>query len=147
MVTKEQERKALDKIKKIVADLGEGSYLSYAFEGCFELAEENIENDFACSPKDKDAFIDRLGEQCELLKEQLDEAQANLSAAVKDCEGWKQLYDNATILYEQQKQEIQDMTGEAIDLNEEIVQLEKALDIKDKEIILLKAKLYDLITK
>lgn len=146
MVTKEQERKALDKIRKIVADLGEGSYLSYAFEGCFELAEENIENDFALSPKDKDAFIDRLGEQCDLLKEQLDEAQANLSAAVKDCEGWKQLYDNAAALYEQNRSEIQRLNEEAIDLNEEIVQLEKALDIKDKEIILLKAKLYDMLT-
>ena len=30
--TKEQERKALEKIKKIVTDLGEDSYISMAFE-------------------------------------------------------------------------------------------------------------------
>lgn len=53
MTTKEQERKALAQIKKIVAGLGEGSYIATAFEGCFEIAEENIENDFGCSMKDR----------------------------------------------------------------------------------------------
>ena len=51
--TKEQERKALEKIKKIVTDLGEDSYISMAFEGCFEIAEGNIENDFGCSMKQR----------------------------------------------------------------------------------------------
>lgn len=51
IATKEQEREALKKIRKIVEGLGEGSYLSFAFEGCFEKAEENIENDMACSYK------------------------------------------------------------------------------------------------
>lgn len=51
--TKEQERKALGKIRKIVKKLGEDSYIGTAFEGCFEVAEENIENDFACSMKQR----------------------------------------------------------------------------------------------
>lgn len=51
ITTKEMERKALEKIRKIVAELGEDSYVATAFEGCFEKAEENIENDFACSWK------------------------------------------------------------------------------------------------
>ena len=51
--TKEQERKALEKIKKIVNELGEGSYIGTAFEGCFEIAEENIEYDFCCSMKQR----------------------------------------------------------------------------------------------
>ena len=42
MVTKEQERKALNQIKKIVDSLGEDSYIAMAFEGCFEDAETNI---------------------------------------------------------------------------------------------------------
>lgn len=53
MTTKEQERKALERIRKIVAELGENSYVATAFEGCFEIAEENIENDFACSMKQR----------------------------------------------------------------------------------------------
>lgn len=66
VATKEQERKALEKIKKIVDEMGENSYIGMAFEGCFELAEENIENDFALSmkhraekaEKDRDYFHD-----------------------------------------------------------------------------------------
>lgn len=53
MATKDQELKALEKIRKIVADLGEGSYIGMAFEGCFEIAEENIGNDFGCSMKQR----------------------------------------------------------------------------------------------
>lgn len=53
MTTKEQERNALEKIKKIVEELGENSYIGMAFEGCFEVAEENIENDFGCSMKQR----------------------------------------------------------------------------------------------
>lgn len=52
--TKEQERKALEKIRKIVEEIGGAeSYIGMAFEGCFEIAEENIENDFACSMKQR----------------------------------------------------------------------------------------------
>lgn len=53
MTTKEQERKALEKIRKIVAELGEDSYIGTALEGCFEVAKENIENDFLCSMKQR----------------------------------------------------------------------------------------------
>lgn len=53
MTTKEQERKTLAQIRKIVEGLGEGSYVGMAFEGCFEIAEENIENDFGCSMKQR----------------------------------------------------------------------------------------------
>lgn len=49
MTTKEQERKALAQIRKIVDGLGEGSYIGTAFEGCFEIADSNIENDFGWS--------------------------------------------------------------------------------------------------
>lgn len=51
--SKEQERKALDQIKAIVATLGENSYIGTALTGCLEDAAENIENDFACSMYDR----------------------------------------------------------------------------------------------
>ena len=53
VTTKEQERKALAKIREIVKSLGENSYVGTAFEGCFEIAEENIEYDFADSMKSR----------------------------------------------------------------------------------------------
>lgn len=51
--TKQQEREALEEIKAIVASLGETSYLATAFEGCFEDAENNIDDDAAYSMKDR----------------------------------------------------------------------------------------------
>ena len=86
MTSKEQERKALEKIRKIVAELGEDSYLAAAFEGCFEDAERNIDEDAAYSmkarlesaEKEYDScvktlkevreIIDRKNEEIELMK-------------------------------------------------------------------------------
>lgn len=65
MVTKEQERKALNQIKKIVDSLGEDSYIAMAFEGCFEDAETNIENDWACSWKQRAEQNDKYATQWE----------------------------------------------------------------------------------
>lgn len=53
IANKEEERKALNKLKKIVEGLGENSYIAAAFDGCFEIAESNIENDFCCSMKQR----------------------------------------------------------------------------------------------
>ena len=65
MTTKEQERKALDQIRKIMASLGEDSYVATAFEGCIEIAEQNIENDFACSMKQRAESAEK---QIEILR-------------------------------------------------------------------------------
>lgn len=51
--TRQQERDALETIRKIVAGLGPQSYLATAFAGCFEDAENNIEDDAAYSMKDR----------------------------------------------------------------------------------------------
>lgn len=51
--TKQQERDTLEKIRKMVEQLGPDSYLATAFEGCFDLAAENISNDWACSMADR----------------------------------------------------------------------------------------------
>ena len=47
MMTKQQEREALERIKNILADAGADSYIGMAFAGCVEDAESNIENDWA----------------------------------------------------------------------------------------------------
>ena len=59
MTTKEQERKALAQIRKKVEGLGTDSYIAKAFEGCFEIAEENIKNDYACSMKQRAAGAEK----------------------------------------------------------------------------------------
>lgn len=53
MTTKNDERNALAEIQRIVDCLGPDSYIGTAFEGCWEIASDNIENDFACSMKER----------------------------------------------------------------------------------------------
>lgn len=74
LATKEQERKALEKIRKIITDLGEDSYIGTAFEGCFEIAEENINNDFACSMKQR---AEKATEEAEYFKSIAERESAN----------------------------------------------------------------------
>lgn len=45
MTTKDQERQAIEKIRKIVEGLGENSYVGFAMDGILELAEDNIRED------------------------------------------------------------------------------------------------------
>lgn len=84
MTTKEQERQALQKIRKIVDGLGEDSYIGTAFEGCFEIAEANIEDDFACSMKQRAEAEAREAEHFRALagslKDELDKVTAERDA-------------------------------------------------------------------
>lgn len=58
MATKDQERKALEQIAEIIRKIGGAdSYIGKAFEGCIEIAQDNIDNDFWNSQKD---YIERL---------------------------------------------------------------------------------------
>lgn len=153
MVTKEQERKALDKIRKIIAELGSDSYVAAAFEGCFEVAEQNIDNDWACSLKqqvesrDKEIFklqLENSNLRLDLKaeKEYHELALQNLQTASSNCADFKDT--------------IQDLKTEINRLNAELSNVtlieetnrdyyKDLLNTKDDEIIRLKAKLYDLI--
>ena len=54
MATKEQERKALEQIRKILAGLGNDSYVAAAIDQMvLNMAEENINNDWLFSPSDR----------------------------------------------------------------------------------------------
>ena len=96
--SKQQERDALDQIRAIVDTLGPDSYLATAFAGCFEDAEENIKNDFACSMKQRlesaeakrieaelgyNRLVDKLAESEKALEEGRKAAEA---AGLPFCE-------------------------------------------------------------
>ena len=59
MATKEQEKKALEKIREIVDSLGEGSYVGTAMDGVWEVAEQNIDLDTAFSLKEQKIMLER----------------------------------------------------------------------------------------
>mgnify|MGYP001624323314 CR=1 FL=1 len=81
--TKQQEREALEKIKAIVESLGPDSYIGTALEGCFEIAEQNIENDFACSMKQR---VEAVVVENSRLKEKVKELEEKLAESEKDYE-------------------------------------------------------------
>lgn len=70
MISKEQERQAIGKIRKIIEGLGENSYVGTAMEGVLELAEDNIRDDAAYSMKQRAEGAER---QVEELKEKNEE--------------------------------------------------------------------------
>ena len=84
--TKEQELKALAKIKKIVEELGENSYIGMAFEGCFEIAEGNIGNDFGCSMKQRAEAAEKKLETAELDNRDLRNSISDLKSKYASIE-------------------------------------------------------------
>lgn len=144
MTTKDQERKALEQIRKIVASLGEGSYIGTAFEGCFEIAAENIENDFACSMKQRkeaaEAAEDSLREKLSAAKKELADGDSKLRVAEMNLEEATQKNNslrNRAELAEQHMKLEAERANRLADKNKLLAQT----------IIELKAKLYDYMTK
>lgn len=85
MTTKEQERQAIEKIRKIVEGLGADSYVGTAMAGVLEVAEQNIEFDAAFS----------LKEQAELAEKQAAELKKTVEQQEKEmkffADGLKEL--------------------------------------------------------
>ena len=79
VATKEQERKAIQKIRKIVEELGENSYVGFAMEGVLELAEDNIREDTAYSMK----------KNAEIAWERADKAEKENKGLKKEVEDLK----------------------------------------------------------
>lgn len=91
--TKEQERETLEKIKAMVAELGPQSYLATAFEGCFEDAEQNIEDDVAYSMK---ARLDIQAQRAIERGYEVDRLKADLAATQSKLETLRGQFDFAS---------------------------------------------------
>lgn len=88
--TKADERAALELIRGILAELDPDGYVNTAFEGCCDMAESNIDNDFANSYKAslmcvKEKFKESLVKQRCL--------QAQLNASNKSRDNKKEMLD------------------------------------------------------
>ena len=134
--TKQQERDTLTAIMQMVEELGPNSYLATAFAGCFEDAEENIENDFAFSMKEryesskKDA--DYFHEAANTFSNDLDTARDEIAAIKAELTDAQ----NRRIEAEASYNSLVDRTTAA----------EARAEAAEDEIVTLKAKLYDYIT-
>lgn len=83
--TKQQERDTLEIIRKMVEELGPQSYIATAFDGCFEDAESNIDNDFGDSMarrwKYSESQLKFAKDEVKALKEELEESKKDWEAA------------------------------------------------------------------
>lgn len=143
MMTKDQEREVLKKIAKLIESTGEDSYIKAAFDGCIELAEENITNDFVSSFKE----ISERAHTAELTAKAIQQDQAEV---IKRLE---RNLDEIETMNRNQQQRIKDLESQLKEANQHTAEsikkdAEKFDEIQrlNKEIINLKAKLYDLMT-
>lgn len=139
--TKHQEREALEKIKAIVESLGPDSYIGTALEGCFEIAERNIENDFACSMKQS---LLHYSEENDKLQAQVKELEEKLH---------QEIGEHQDVLTQ-----LRIARGDIEDLREKLAESEKDYEAahsaahevaeeKDAEIAYLKGKVASLAAK
>lgn len=152
--TKDQEREALEKIKAILDTLGPDSYVGTAFEGCLEIAEENIENDFACSMKQR---VEAVVIENTRLKEKVKELEDKLAESEKDYEA---AHAAAHLVADEKDAEIASLKAQVSSLAEtgrwnaekcdearcEAGELQQRAEKAEAEVVLLKAKLYDYMT-
>ena len=127
--TKDEERKALRQIRDIVEGLGSDSYLAISTEGFWGMAETNILDDTGNSVAQyRKCWEATSSENRELEKKikELQDKNAKLEEAIKAAE-----LDRKDIL---------DL------MFKEAQELKKENEAQKREIINLKAKLYDLIT-
>ena len=148
MATKAEERKALEEIRRIVASLGNDSYLAMAFDGCFEMAESNIENDFANNPKKS---IENLQRDLRAANAKIKNADEAYEIVLKREQAEKKSWDAEEKEY---KNRISESISEKFKLLNEATELKKNYDaLREKvealelENMKLKAKLYDLMVK
>lgn len=140
MTTKEQERKALARIRKIVAELGEDSYLATAFDGAWEIAEENIENDFGNSTK---FYVDKYNgtdSRAVAAENKIRELTAEVEFQKGEAEFHKKAYVEKNKDYNGACEKIEELVKARQDAEERV----EALEL---ETMKLKAKLYDLMMK
>ena len=71
MTTMKQELLALAQIREIVESLGKGSYLEATFKGVFEVAEENIVNDWFVNVIEQAEEMQRKAEKMQRKAEEI----------------------------------------------------------------------------
>ena len=142
MVSKAEEREALKKIRAIVEKLGSDSYVATAFEGCFEIAEQNIDDDSALSYKGR----------CECLEDEIAEYKAELKKIeseseelVKEAKQFREAYEQAVKNREISVNNCYELNDRLYEAKAENGELKAEIVTLKNKIIELKAQLFDLM--
>lgn len=149
MVTKNDERKALEKIKKIVEELGDDSYIAVAFEGCFDIAEDNINNDMACSMKQRYDMADKEAwdaqKQNAELKEEVQKVKMAYEHLAKEIKTKDQMLEQERSMKREIKKELDVCDRQIEELETQVARFQESIVSYEDELVHLKAKMYDMI--
>ena len=129
MMTKQQEREALERIKNILADAGADSYIGMAFAGCVEDAESNIENDWALS-----------------MAGRWQNAEHKLETVKAEADGLRAELDKYNAEVEKLRKSAENLNSRRSEEHTALERAQSRADAAEAEIIRLKAKLYDFMT-
>lgn len=135
MTTKDQERKALEQIRKIVEGLGEESYIGRAFDGCFEIAEDNIDNDFWNSPKE---CVRTARENADEQRKKVQELKLELQYAEDSAQEWKERFNRINEKANEYANSAKENWNNFREQEDKVA----ALELENMK---LKAKLYDMM--
>lgn len=135
MATKQQERDAIKKIEGIVKSLGPDSYVGTAMKGVLEIAEQNIEYDFA----------DNLADRAEVATQKAEECAEKARVSKAASEAFKAQLEATE---ERHKKDLATAKCNAERKSEELISGKDAeLAAAQQTIINLKAELYDYIMR
>ena len=137
MATKADERKALAKIREIVEGLGADSYIGIAFEGCFEIARDNIDNDWACS----------MRQRAESAEETVQCREAELADKEKELKELRTADEKLAGNHHRLLEDFERMRIARIEAENKASFTESKVAALENEVVQLKAKLYDLLCK
>ncbi len=143
MATKTEERKALEQIRKIVEGLGKESYLGKAFEGVFEIAESNIDNDFMNSPKQAMA---NLRENLHTANAKIADLERDLDEAKVEAKAWMERFNEREYRINDLNNELAESVKAVGHHIHECNEQEHRANTLEQEVLKLKAKLYDYMT-
>ena len=137
VVTKDEERKALEQIKKIIKGLGTDSYIGAAIDQTvLNLAEDNINNDFMITTT----------ESIENASTKLEEVRTELRDTRKERDDLKKSIEIETNRVTEAHKKNDELRTRNSELLTDLIAAQTERDQQKQEIITLKAKLYDLIT-
>lgn len=142
MTTKAQEIKALEQIRKIINGLGEDSYIGTAFEGCFEIAAQNIDMDAAFSMKGERDLAEKQVRELKQVRDELVEENEQLTKRAEDAE---RLYNQEQGIADSLRARLHEAEESGTKCWNAFREQEEKVGELEQEIIKLKAKLYDLM--
>lgn len=132
-MTKAEERKALDRIKKILEDAGRDSYIATALDGAIDLAEQNITEDAAYSTR---YYIDKCHAAADDARKAKEAADHDLQIAREKAAEWTKA---AVEIKGKWRAAVADAEKAREDKNKAVVRQAEL----EQEVIRLKAMLFD----